>query len=129
MSGKTKTAVPFSQKTAADNLTNQKPQYNNFLGRSRPKCADRIAKHKTQIPKLYRGIYNKAITGKSRKAAMHAFCLEVASGRLKRSFCVHRRNVLCIPIVRSPELYRERLRASQTTRYRKSLGKGISYGL
>jgi hypothetical protein len=28
------------------------------------------------IPRMYQGIYNRAMSGKSRKAAMHAFCLE-----------------------------------------------------
>jgi len=32
--------------------------------------------HKTDIPKKYRGIYDKAMEGKSRRAAIKAFCLE-----------------------------------------------------
>ena len=28
------------------------------------------------IPKYYQGIYRRAMSGKSRKAAVHAFCLE-----------------------------------------------------
>jgi hypothetical protein len=29
-----------------------------------------------EVPKKYRGLYERAMKGKSRKAAMHAFCLE-----------------------------------------------------
>jgi hypothetical protein len=68
----------------------------------------RIAEHRAQIPKLYRGIYDKAITGKSRKAAMHAFCLECCGWQIKEVY-------LCT----SPQcplfLYRPKSRASQGT--------------
>ena len=37
---------------------------------------EQIRERRAQIPKLYLGIYDRAMTGKSRKAAMHAFCLE-----------------------------------------------------
>lgn len=36
----------------------------------------RITERRAQMPRVYRGIYEKAVSGKSRKAAMHAFCLE-----------------------------------------------------
>jgi hypothetical protein len=29
-----------------------------------------------EVPKMYQGVYNRAMTGNSRKAAMHAFCAE-----------------------------------------------------
>ena len=45
-----------------------------------------IAEHQAQIPKLYRGIYNKAVAGKSRKAAMHAQCLECCGWSIKEVF-------------------------------------------
>ncbi len=45
-------------------------------GKRREKSADLIAERRAQIPKLYRGAYDNAIQGRSRKAAMHAFCLE-----------------------------------------------------
>lgn len=38
--------------------------------------ADRIARRRAGMPKAYRGIYDAAMAGKSRRAAMHAFCLE-----------------------------------------------------
>ena len=31
---------------------------------------------KRSVPKLYEGLYKKAMAGSSRKAAMHAFCAE-----------------------------------------------------
>ncbi len=47
---------------------------------------EKIAERLAQIPKLYRGIYDKAITGKSRKAAMHAQCLECCGWQIKEVF-------------------------------------------
>ena len=38
--------------------------------------AERIDKRRADMPKVYRGIYDVAMTGKSRRAAMHAFCLD-----------------------------------------------------
>ena len=46
----------------------------------------KIAERRAQIPKLYLGTYNKAITGKSRKAAMHTFCLECCGWQIKEVF-------------------------------------------
>ena len=66
----------------------------------------RIAKHKQQIPKLYRGIYDKAVSGKSRKAAMHAFCLECCGWQIKE---VH----ACSDTGCSLYSYRPKPRASQ----------------
>ncbi len=70
------------------------------------KQQERIAGHRLQIPKLYRGIYDKAVSGKSRKAAMHAFCLECCGWVIKEVY-------LCT----SPQcplfLYRSKSRASQ----------------
>ena len=43
----------------------------------------KIAERRAQIPKLYRSIYDRAIKGKSRKAAMHAFCLECCGWLIK----------------------------------------------
>jgi len=43
----------------------------------RPKTPEeKIAKRRADMPKRYRNIYDKAMSGKSRAAAMHAFCLE-----------------------------------------------------
>jgi hypothetical protein len=36
-----------------------------------------------EVPKKYRGLYERAMAGKSRKAAMHAFCLECCYWQVK----------------------------------------------
>ncbi len=72
-------------------------------GKSR---VERIAKHRAQIPRLYRGIYDKAVSGKSRKAAMHAFCLECCGWKINEVF-------LCTSPQCSLYTYRPKSRASQ----------------
>ena len=67
---------------------------------------EKIAERLAQIPKLYRGIYDKAITGKSRKAAMHAQCLECCGWQIKEVF-------LCTSPQCSLYPYRPKPRASQ----------------
>ena len=66
----------------------------------------RIAEHQKQIPKLYRGLYIRAMAGKSRKASMHSFCLECCGWQIQEVF-------LCT----SPQCplypYRPKPRASQ----------------
>ncbi len=37
---------------------------------------EKIAKRRADMPKIYRGVYDQALSGKSRKAAVHSFCLE-----------------------------------------------------
>ena len=68
----------------------------------------KIAYRRAQIPKLYRGLYDKAIIGKSRKAAMHAFCLECCGWVIKEVF-------LCTSPQCSHYPYRPKSRASQGT--------------
>lgn len=45
-----------------------------------------IAERRAQMPRLYRGIYDKAMSGKSRKAAMRAFCLECVAWQIKEVY-------------------------------------------
>ena len=73
---------------------------------SKEESRKRIAEHRAQIPKLYRGIYDKAVTGKSRKAAMHVFCLECCGWQIKE---VH----ACSDTGCSLYPYRPKPRASQ----------------
>jgi hypothetical protein len=40
------------------------------------KRSERIAQRRSQIPKIHRANYDEAVSGKSRKAAIKAFCLE-----------------------------------------------------
>ena len=44
---------------------------------------EQIEERQEGIPKMYRGIYERAMNGKSRKAAMHAFCLECCCWQIK----------------------------------------------
>jgi hypothetical protein len=55
-------------------------------GESSPSQQERITNRRAQIPKAYRGIYEKAMEGNSRKAAMHAFCLECCGYQIKEVF-------------------------------------------
>jgi len=41
---------------------------------------------KRQVPRNAQAIYHRAMTGKSRKAAMHAFCLECCAWQIKEVF-------------------------------------------
>ncbi len=43
----------------------------------------RIAEHKQQIPRAYRGIYQRATEGKSLRAAINAFCLQCCAYQRK----------------------------------------------
>jgi len=45
-----------------------------------------IAERRAQIPRAYRAIYKKAMAGKSRKAAMHAQCLECVGWQIKEVY-------------------------------------------
>lgn len=45
-----------------------------------------IAERRAQIPKLYRALYDRAVAGKSRKAAMHSFCIECCGYQIKEVF-------------------------------------------
>jgi hypothetical protein len=47
---------------------------------------EQVAVRRAQIPRLYRAIYDKAVTGKSRKAAMHSFCLECCGWQIKEVY-------------------------------------------
>lgn len=38
--------------------------------------AEKISKRRADMPKAYRGIYDRAMTGQSKAAAIHSFCLE-----------------------------------------------------
>lgn len=38
--------------------------------------AARIAEHRADMPKVYRGIYDKAVAGRSLRSAVNSFCLE-----------------------------------------------------
>jgi hypothetical protein len=47
---------------------------------------ERISQRLRDIPKIYRRIYEQAVKGKSRKAAMRSFCLECCGWQIKEVF-------------------------------------------
>ena len=65
-----------------------------------------IAERRAQIPKLYQGTYDKAVGGRSRRAAMHAFCLECCGWQIKEVF-------LCTDLACPLYPYRPRSRVPQ----------------
>jgi len=75
--------------------------YNNESQRQ-----EQIEQSSCEIPKSYRGIYDRAVKGKSRKAAMHAFCLECCGWQIKEVF-------LCTDLGCSLYPYRPKPRTSQ----------------
>jgi len=70
------------------------------------KRARQISERLAQIPRAYRGIYKRAVAGKSRKAAMHAFCNECCGWQIKEVF-------LCTDLACSLYPYRPKSRVPQ----------------
>jgi hypothetical protein len=73
-----------------------------------PKQRDQIRARRAQIPKQYPATYDRAMTGKSRKAAMRAFCLECCGWQIKEVF-------LCTDLACPLYPYRPSSRSSQGT--------------
>ncbi len=75
MTSKEKEAAAPAKTTAHKNKIT--PDYsNNGPDMSSEKRADRIARRRADMPKVYRGIYDRAVSGKSLRAAVNSFCLE-----------------------------------------------------
>ncbi|MFA5423555.1 MAG: hypothetical protein WC374_06815 [Phycisphaerae bacterium] len=72
---------------------------------------------KRECPRKYRGLYERAMKGKSRKAAMHAFCLECCYWQIKE---VRLCGDLCIHIDRAPESYQNALRRAEILQNRRT---------
>jgi len=69
---------------------------------------EQIAERRIQIPKLYQALYDRAIAGRSRKAAMHSFCVECCGYEIREVyFCTDQ----ACPLY----AYRPRSRTSQGT--------------
>ena len=51
-----------------------------------PDREQKISERQAQIPKLYRALYDRAVAGKSRKAAMHSFCIECCGYQIKEVY-------------------------------------------
>ena len=47
---------------------------------------EHIEQRRAQMPRSYRACYDKAVSGKSRKAAMRAFCLECCGYEIREVF-------------------------------------------
>jgi len=62
-------------KGPGQNLTLPTP-YQNLSGESRAKAEKRITRRRDDIPKPYRRTYDRALSGRSLKAAVKAQCLE-----------------------------------------------------
>jgi len=78
MTTKTKEAIAFPKAMAKTQITQQQ-EYHIETSKSISKRQERITQRLRDIPKIYRRIYQQAVKGKSRKAAIHAFCLECVS--------------------------------------------------
>ena len=50
--------------------------YQTLSPEARKKAIERIAKRRSDMPKIYRGIYDKAMFGNSLRAAINAQCLD-----------------------------------------------------
>jgi len=44
---------------------------------------NQIEARRTQIPMLYRALYDRSVAGRSRKAATHSFCIECCGYQIK----------------------------------------------
>jgi len=65
-----------------------------------------IANRRAEMPRSYRACYNKTVSGKSRKAAMRAFCAECCGYEIREVF-------LCTDLGCPLYPYRPRSRVSQ----------------
>ncbi|MHC4533538.1 MAG: hypothetical protein ACYS6K_06265 [Planctomycetota bacterium] len=70
------------------------------------RCELQIIERRTRMPKQYKPMYNRAMTGKSRKAAMRAFCCECCGWEIREVF-------LCTDLGCPLYPYRPRSRVSQ----------------
>lgn len=67
---------------------------------------EKIAERLAQMPGQYQAIYRKAVSGRSRKAAMHSFCVECCGYQIKEVY-------LCTDLGCPLYPYRPRSRVSQ----------------
>jgi len=79
--------------------------YRHPEAESNEKRAKQISERLAQMPRLYRALYERAIAGNSRKAAMHSFCLECCGWQIKEVF-------LCTDLGCSLYPYRPKSRVS-----------------
>ena len=73
---KQKAATPAATGITAEQQISPTSEYQANRSQSTSNRQERITQRLRDIPKIYRRIYQQAVKGKSRKAAIHAFCLE-----------------------------------------------------
>jgi hypothetical protein len=73
--GKEKAATS-AKDTAPTNNTKLPAAYQKLSPEAREKAIERIAKRRADMPNVYRGIYDRAVSGKSLRSAVNSFCLE-----------------------------------------------------
>jgi hypothetical protein len=100
-----KAAVFAETKATASKDTIKPKDYPSDGAESSQKRARQISERLAQMPRAYRGIYERAVAGKSRKAAMHAFCNECCGWQIKEVF-------LCIDLGCPLYPYRPKSRVS-----------------
>ena len=105
MSGEKKTGHLLSQ-AGSPKVKTTNTLYRHREAESNEKRARQISERLAQIPRLYRPVYERAISGNSRKAAMHAFCAECCGWQIKEVF-------LCTDIGCPLYPYRPKPRTSQ----------------
>jgi len=93
--------------TTAKKNNSQNESYRNCPNKSSVERQEKTVGRRAQIPRLYRSIYDKAVEGNSRKAAMHAFCLECCGWQIKEVF-------LCTDLGCPLYPYRPKPRSSQS---------------
>ncbi|MHC4130486.1 MAG: hypothetical protein ACYSSP_03540 [Planctomycetota bacterium] len=62
----------FERQLIRNNCNKHKPKQSS----PNPNHNEKIAERRLQMPKVYRSNYDQAMTGRSRRAAIKAFCLE-----------------------------------------------------
>jgi len=75
MSKKTKAATS-AKETTPNNINNLPATYHTLSPEARGKSIARIADRRSDMPKIYRANYDRAMAGNSLRAAINAQCLE-----------------------------------------------------
>lgn len=68
-------AAASAKETAQQNIK-LPPAYQNLSPEARGKAIERISKRREDMPAVYRGCYDRAMSGNSLRAAANSFCLE-----------------------------------------------------
>jgi hypothetical protein len=55
--------------------------YQKLPAETREKAIEQIAQNRAEMPKIYRGIFDRAISGKSLRAAVNSYCIQCTGDR------------------------------------------------